>query len=135
MEPNMPTNQSGLSAEKRFSTRSGLTGREVGTAYLRRTSPSGIGGSVKVLGINALFHDPAAALVVDGVTVAALEEERLSRRKHGHRPVPFAAWELRELAARWCREPAGIEASDLDPVASSSDPALAEPADQLGLHD
>ena len=26
-----------------------------------------------VLGINAVFHDPAAALVVDGVTVAAVE--------------------------------------------------------------
>jgi carbamoyltransferase len=90
---------------------------------------------VKVLGINALFHDPAAALVIDGVTVAALEEERLSRRKHGHRPVPFAAWELPELAARWCLEQAGIEPSDLDAVAYSYDPALAEPADRLGLHD
>jgi carbamoyltransferase len=90
---------------------------------------------VKVLGINALFHDPAAALVVDGVTVAALEEERLSRRKHGHRPVPFAAWELPELAARWCLEQAGLEPSDLDAVAYSYDPALAEPAEQLGVHD
>jgi carbamoyltransferase len=90
---------------------------------------------VKVLGVNALFHDPAAALVVDGVTVAALEEERLTRRKHGHRPVPFAAWELPELAARWCLERAGLEASDLDAVAYSYDPRLAEPADQLGLDD
>ena len=32
-----------------------------------------------VLGINAVFHDSAAALVVDGETVAAVEEERLSR--------------------------------------------------------
>ena len=47
---------------------------------------------MKVLGINALFHDPSAALVVDGRIVAAAEEERFSRRKHGHRPVPFAAW-------------------------------------------
>ena len=37
----------------------------------------------RVLGINAVFHDPAAALVVDGETVAAAEEERFSRRKHG----------------------------------------------------
>jgi carbamoyltransferase len=34
----------------------------------------------RVLGINAVFHDPAAALVVDGETVAAAEEERFSRR-------------------------------------------------------
>ena len=31
--------------------------------------------------------------------VAAAEEERFSRRKHGKRPVPFSAWELPELAA------------------------------------
>ena len=88
---------------------------------------------MKVLGINALFHDPAAALVVDGVTVAAAEEERFSRRKHGHRPVPFAAWELPELAARWCLEQAGLDVSDLDAVAYSFDPALARPAEELGL--
>ncbi|MGV9573979.1 carbamoyltransferase N-terminal domain-containing protein, partial [Streptomyces nigra] len=41
---------------------------------------------MRVLGINALFHDPAAALVVDGRIVAAAEEERFSRRKHGKRP-------------------------------------------------
>jgi carbamoyltransferase len=90
---------------------------------------------VKVLGINALFHDPAAALVVDGATVAAAEEERFSRRKHGHRPVPFAAWELPELAARWCLEYAGIDVAELDAVTYSFDPALAAPADRLGLHD
>jgi carbamoyltransferase len=90
---------------------------------------------VKVLGVNALFHDPAAALVVDGRTVAAAEEERVSRRKHGHRPVPFAAWELPELAARWCLEEAGLDVSDLDAVTYSYDPALARPAESLGLHD
>jgi carbamoyltransferase len=90
---------------------------------------------VKVLGINALFHDPAAALVIDGETVAAAEEERFSRRKHGHRPVPFAAWELPELAARWCLEHARLDISDIDAVAYSYDPALARPADELGLDD
>jgi carbamoyltransferase len=34
---------------------------------------------VKVLGINAVFHDPAASLVLDGRIVAAAEEERFSR--------------------------------------------------------
>ncbi|SKW15919.1 carbamoyltransferase [Mycobacteroides abscessus subsp. abscessus] len=33
---------------------------------------------MRVLGINAVFHDPAAALVVDGHIVAAAEEERFS---------------------------------------------------------
>lgn len=90
---------------------------------------------MRVLGINALFHDPAAALVVDGRIVAAAEEERFSRRKHGKRPVPFSAWELPELSARWCLDEAGLTPSDLDAVAYSYDPELARPADQLGLYD
>ena len=47
-------------------------------------TPQGI-SAVRVLGVNAVFHDPAAALVVDGEIVAAAEEERFSRRKHGKR--------------------------------------------------
>ncbi|MGX1267854.1 carbamoyltransferase family protein [Streptomyces phaeoluteigriseus] len=90
---------------------------------------------MRVLGINALFHDPAAALVMDGRIVAATEEERFSRRKHGKRPVPFSAWELPELSARWCLEQAGLDPSDLDAVAYSYDPDLARPADRLGLND
>jgi carbamoyltransferase len=90
---------------------------------------------VKILGVNALFHDPAAALVVDGQTVAAAEEERFTRRKHGKRPVPFAAWELPELAARWCLEYADIDPSELDAVTYSFDPNLARPAEEMGLHD
>ena len=46
------------------------------------------------LGINAAFHDSAAALVVDGEVIAAAEEERFTRIKHGKRPVPFTTWEL-----------------------------------------
>jgi carbamoyltransferase len=82
---------------------------------------------MRVLGINAIFHDPAAALVVDGRVVAAAEEERFSRRKHGKRPVPFAAWELPELAAAWCLKQAGLVPGDLDAVAYSFDPGLCRP--------
>ncbi|MFF8261419.1 carbamoyltransferase [Streptomyces virginiae] len=90
---------------------------------------------MRILGINALFHDPSAALVVDGRTVAAAEEERFSRRKHGKRPVPFSAWELPEQAAAWCLKRAGLRPQDLDAVAYSYDPALARPADAMGLDD
>jgi carbamoyltransferase len=90
---------------------------------------------MRVLGVNALFHDPSAALVVDGEVVAAAEEERFSRRKHGKRPVPFAAWELPEQAMRWCLDAAGLRPQDLDAVGYSFDPALAKPAEDLGLND
>jgi carbamoyltransferase len=90
---------------------------------------------LRVLGINAIFHDPAAALVVDGEVVGAAEEERFSRRKHGKRPVPFAAWELPERSAAWCLAHAGLTPADLDAVAYSFDPGLGCPAEELGLDD
>ncbi|WIM99469.1 carbamoyltransferase C-terminal domain-containing protein [Actinoplanes oblitus] len=90
---------------------------------------------MRVLGINAIFHDPAAALIVDGQVVAAAEEERFSRRKHGKRPVPFAAWELPELSAAWCLAEAGLEPGDLDAVAYSFDPGISRDAADLGLAD
>ena len=82
---------------------------------------------MKVLGVNAVFHDPAAAIVVDGRVVAAAEEERFSRRKHGKLPVPFSTWELPEGAMRFCLEEAGVAPEELDAVAYSYDPALAPP--------
>jgi carbamoyltransferase len=90
---------------------------------------------MRVLGINAIFHDPAAALIVDGRIVAAAEEERFSRRKHGKRPVPFSAWELPEKSAAWCLDAAGLRPEDLDAVAYSYDPADCRPAADLGLDD
>ncbi|MEV0902484.1 carbamoyltransferase C-terminal domain-containing protein [Actinoplanes sp. NPDC049802] len=90
---------------------------------------------MRVLGINAIFHDPSAAVIVDGRVVAAAEEERFSRRKHGKRPVPFSAWELPELSAAWCLEKAGLRPGELDAVAYSFDPGLCRDAAELGLAD
>ena len=80
---------------------------------------------MRILGINALYHDPSAALVVDGTTVAAAEEERFSRRKHGKVPVPFSTWELPEESIRFCLRSANIDPADLAAVAYSYDPCLA----------
>jgi carbamoyltransferase len=90
---------------------------------------------MRILGINAVFHDPAAALVLDGRVTGAAEEERFSRRKHGKRPVPFSAWELPHQAAAWCLQSAGLRPEDLDAVTYSYDPALCRPASELGLDD
>src|SRR5579883_2207969 len=80
-----------------------------------------------VLGVNAVFHDPAAALVIDGRTVAAAEEERFSRVKHGKQAVPFSTWELPERAAAWCLRHAGVRPEDVDAISYSYDPALLAP--------
>ncbi|WKB54301.1 carbamoyltransferase family protein [Eleftheria terrae] len=74
------------------------------------------------LGINAAFHDSSAALVADGVLIAAAEEERFTRIKHGKRPVPFSAWELPYHAIDFCLAKAGLTLSQVDHVAYSYDP-------------
>jgi len=63
---------------------------------------------MKVLGISAHYHDSAAALVVDGVPVAAVQEERLSRKKND------AGFPLN--AIEWCLADAKLDPGDLDAV-------------------
>lgn len=88
------------------------------------------------LGINAAYHDSAACLVRDGEVVAAAEEERFNRIKHGKRPLPFTAWELPYGAIDYCLGEAGIQLADVDHVAYSYNPALlpgAQAGEQLSL--
>ena len=61
-----------------------------------------------ILGLSAFYHDSAAALVRDGDTVAAAQEERFTRIKHDH--------EFPKNAAHYCLKEAGIEVEDLDYV-------------------
>jgi carbamoyltransferase len=77
-----------------------------------------------VLGINAAFHDCSAALVRDGVVVAASEEERFTHVKHGKRPLPFTTWQLPFHAIDDCLRQAGISLGDVDRFAYSFDPQL-----------
>jgi len=76
------------------------------------------------LGINAVFHDSAACLVQDGRVIAAAEEERFTRIKHGKRPLPFTTWELPYHAIDYCLGAAGVELADVDHVAYSYDPKV-----------
>src|SRR5215207_5161343 len=61
---------------------------------------------MNILGISAFYHDSAAALVQDGVIVAAAQEERFTRRKHD------AAFPTNAVA--YCLREVGITAADLD---------------------
>ncbi len=76
------------------------------------------------LGINAAFHDPAAAIVKDGVVLAAAEEERFTHIKHGKRPIPFSTYELPYNAIEFCLKTAGIQLKEVDHIAYSFDPML-----------
>ncbi len=63
---------------------------------------------MNVLGISAHYHDSAAALLIDGVPVCAVQEERLSRHKHDA-GFPVSAID-------WCLEHAGVDPASLDAV-------------------
>jgi len=69
-----------------------------------------------VLGVSAFYHDSAAALVADGVAVAAAQEERFSRLRHD------PAFPSR--AVEYCLREADARLDDLDAVAYYEDPAL-----------
>ena len=61
---------------------------------------------MNILGISAYYHDSAAALVADGLIVAAAQEERFSRKKQDSR-FPLHA-------VRYCLSEAALELSDID---------------------
>jgi carbamoyltransferase len=69
-----------------------------------------------ILGISAYYHDSAAAIIKNGVIVAAAQEERFSRVKHDPRfPVN---------AINFCLEEAFIEPGDIDAVVFYDHPVL-----------
>ena len=69
-----------------------------------------------ILGISAFYHDSAAALVSDGVVVAAAQEERFTRRKHDAR--------FPTHAAAYCLEAGGIDLGKVDYVVFYDKPFL-----------
>ena len=66
------------------------------------------GEPVYVLGVSCYYHDAAAALLQDGMLVAAAEEERFSQVKHDYL--------FPKNAIRFCLDQAGIDGRDLDYV-------------------
>jgi len=71
---------------------------------------------MKVLGISCFYHDSAAALLKDGVVVAACQEERLSRKKHDSDfPLKAVKYVLAE---------AGVKPEELDAVGFYDKPLL-----------
>ncbi len=70
----------------------------------------------KILGISAFYHDSAAAIVADGIVIAAAQEERFSRIKHS------AAFPSQ--AIQYCLKEAGLELKDVDAVVFYDKPFL-----------
>ncbi|MFC5721690.1 carbamoyltransferase [Streptomyces gamaensis] len=69
-----------------------------------------------ILGLSAFYHDSAAALVADGVPLAAAQQERFSRRRHD----PGFPGQAVEAVLRT----AGVPLADVAAVAYYEDPEL-----------
>jgi carbamoyltransferase len=61
---------------------------------------------MNILGISCFYHDSAAALIKDGLLVAAAQEERFTRKKHDQ--------DFPTNAIHYCLQEGGIQAQDLD---------------------
>src|SRR4051794_28872290 len=66
-----------------------------------------------ILGLNAFHADSSAALVRDGVLIAAAEEERFRRIKH------WAGFPSE--AIRYCLREAGVQMDDVDHIVVNQD--------------
>ncbi|MBX3627672.1 MAG: carbamoyltransferase [Rhizobacter sp.] len=71
---------------------------------------------MRILGISAYYHDSAAALVEDGVIVAAAQEERFTRKKHDAR--------FPTHAIDYCLKRAGVGLEGIDRVVFYDKPFL-----------
>ncbi len=69
-----------------------------------------------VLGISAFYHDSAAVLVRNGKIIAAVQEERFTRKKHDQ--------SFPKAAIAYCLTAGGITSQDLDLVAFYEKPFL-----------
>src|SRR5690349_9914461 len=71
---------------------------------------------MNILGISCYFHDAAAALLTDGMLVAAAEEERFTRKKHDY--------EFPQNAIDFCLKAGCLKSADLDYVVFFEKPFL-----------
>ncbi|MEN8220815.1 MAG: carbamoyltransferase N-terminal domain-containing protein, partial [Pseudomonadota bacterium] len=74
------------------------------------------------MGINSVFHESAACLLKDGVILAAAEEERFNRIKHGKKPREDNPDELPLNAIHYCLESAGITLDEIEYIGYSLNP-------------
>ena len=71
---------------------------------------------MKILGISAFYHDSAAVITIDGKIVAAVQEERLTRKKHDP--------SFPKNAIKFCLEQSELKIDELDAVVFYDKPWL-----------
>lgn len=71
---------------------------------------------MKILGLSAYYHDSSAAIMVDGIVIAAAQEERFTRLKHDN-SFPINA-------CRFCLDYCHVDLQDLDAIVFYEKPFL-----------
>ena len=69
-----------------------------------------------ILGISCYYHDSAAALVINGKIISAVQEERFSRKKHDS--------SFPKNAIKYCLDSQNIDLRDIDQVVYYEKPLL-----------
>ena len=69
-----------------------------------------------ILGISCYYHDSAAALVVDGKIISAVQEERFSRKKHDS--------SFPKNSIKYCLDSQNIDLRDIDQIVYYEKPLL-----------
>ena len=71
---------------------------------------------MRILGISAYYHDSAAALIIDGEVLAAVQEERFTRIKHDSN--------FPHNSIKYCLDFADVDLSSIDYVVFYDKPFL-----------
>ena len=75
-----------------------------------------------ILGINSVYHESSACIIKNGETIAAVEEERFNRVKHGKKSLIYNPHILPVNAINFCFDFAGITWEDISYIGFSFDP-------------
>jgi carbamoyltransferase len=75
-----------------------------------------------ILGINSAYHEPSACITRDGAIVAAVEEERFNRVRHGKPSLINNPHHLPVESIRYCLAAASISPAQLDHIGFSFNP-------------
>ena len=77
-----------------------------------------------ILGINSAYHESSACLLHDGCLIAAVEEERFNRVKHGKAPRIDNPQQIPASSIKYCLATGGISFAEIEHVGFAFDPEL-----------
>ena len=78
-----------------------------------------------ILGINGAYHESAACLITrEGQLIAAVEEERFTRKRHGKQATVDSGDQLPIRSIEYCLNQAGAQWRDIEGIGFSINPQV-----------